>query len=248
MYIDEVNGFQEAGKFSDKVTNHGYQRNYPRLLMSLRGKKLKILEIGVQEGNSVNLWSEYFGAQSVEQVCVDIVEKELPDSVTFVRLDQSDETQLKGFVTSHRTFDLIVDDGSHVPCHQLLSLQILWDALVPGGIYIIEDIETSYWGNSRLYGYRFDANFYKSNTIRVLKDFVEYVNEGMCRNRKNLPRNLVKVAEEVESIMFGYNCILLVKKDPDMFSRFYGRKYQGADRYNRWAVWNILSRWVTGRK
>lgn len=43
-------------------------------------------------------------------------------------------------------FDLIVDDGSHIPSHQLLSLIALWPLLKPGGNFAVEDVETSYWG------------------------------------------------------------------------------------------------------
>ena len=33
---------------------------------------------------------------------------------------------------------MIVDDGSHVPEHQQATLEGLWSALKPGGVYIIE--------------------------------------------------------------------------------------------------------------
>jgi len=40
----------------------------------------------------------------------------------------------------------INDDGSHVPEHQLFSFDYLFhELLMPGGTYIIEDVETSYW-------------------------------------------------------------------------------------------------------
>ena len=50
------------------------------------------------------------------------------------------------------------DDGSHLPTHQRVSFEALWPAVVPGGLYAIEDIETSYWDLSQtsrasLYGY-----------------------------------------------------------------------------------------------
>ena len=42
-------------------------------------------------------------------------------------------------------YDIIIDDGSHVPQHQITSLACLLPALNPGGLYIIENVETSYW-------------------------------------------------------------------------------------------------------
>lgn len=53
-------------------------------------------------------------------------------------------------------FDVIIDDGSHVPWHQVFTLETIFDEwLKPGGLYVIEDTETSYWDHyrARIYGY-----------------------------------------------------------------------------------------------
>jgi hypothetical protein len=41
--------------------------------------------------------------------------------------------------------DIVLDDGSHVATHQRTSFQTLWPLLSAGGLYIIEDMHTSYW-------------------------------------------------------------------------------------------------------
>ena len=38
---------------------------------------------------------------------------------------------------------IIIDDASHIVSHQLLALFTLLDALPSGGVYILEDLETS---------------------------------------------------------------------------------------------------------
>ncbi len=48
-------------------------------------------------------------------------------------------------VSQDNRYDIIIDDGSHVPQHQIISLACLLRALNPGGLYIIEDLKTSYW-------------------------------------------------------------------------------------------------------
>jgi len=51
-------------------------------------------------------------------------------------------------------WDIIIDDGSHVPYHQVFSFFSLWKAVVPGGLYVIEDLETNYWEPGRkVYGH-----------------------------------------------------------------------------------------------
>ena len=50
---------------------------------------------------------------------------------------------------------MIIDDGSHVPAHQLLGFKLLFPLIKPGGLYVIEDIESSYFDAEqvRIYGY-----------------------------------------------------------------------------------------------
>ena len=69
--------------------------------------------------------------------------------MTLHKIDQSNSLELDKFVaTVGIKFDVILDDGSHVPEHQILTINKLWDLVKPGGVYIIEDIETSYWKKS----------------------------------------------------------------------------------------------------
>jgi len=64
---------------------------------------------------------------------------------TVVAGDQADVNFLNRFLAQAGTgFDVIVDDGGHTMNQQMTSLQILWKAVRPGGIYFIEDLETSF--------------------------------------------------------------------------------------------------------
>jgi hypothetical protein len=51
-------------------------------------------------------------------------------------------------------WDIVIDDGSHLPRHQLVSFCALFPFVRPGGLYIIEDIESSYYNSPSpsLYG------------------------------------------------------------------------------------------------
>ncbi len=84
--------------------------------------------------------------------------KMLTSKLSIYTGDQSDAKFLQRMKADlgHKQFDIIVDDGSHVPWHQLLTFEIMFETwLKPGGLYIIEDVETSYWDgtNPRIYGY-----------------------------------------------------------------------------------------------
>jgi hypothetical protein len=236
---------------TDKVAHHGYHRFYPWFLQEFQGKEVRLLEIGLDRLGSVWLWRRYF-ADGLRLYGIDRDEKLSDEGNTqFHKVDQGSAADLQRFAASVGTpFDVIVDDGSHIPGHQILSLTILWSLLVPGGVYIIEDIETSFWKKSHFYGYRFDARRPAENLIGQLKATVEAVNFEFlsARQKRRLRQHpLASLLTDIEMVSFGQNCIVLLKKDATSFGEFYGRKYRFADCVMRdhWLVktWRPIRRY-----
>jgi hypothetical protein len=147
---------------SDKTPrlHHGYAPFYDAILA---GRDIrKILEIGIgtatsypnnyessmagiagyQEGASLFMWEEFF--PHAEIFALDIVEEILINRgrIKSFQCDQSKEASLAAAVEKIGTgFDLIVDDGSHVTAHQILTANYLVPRiLAKGGLYIIEDV------------------------------------------------------------------------------------------------------------
>lgn len=111
-----------------------------------RGHSPRILEIGVFHGGSLDMWRSYFG-RGTHIVGVDIDERclalERPD--IDIRIgDQGDPDFMKSLVDDG-PFDIIIDDGSHLPAHQILALELLWPAVKLGGVMLVEDLCTNYW-------------------------------------------------------------------------------------------------------
>lgn len=59
--------------------------------------------------------------------------------------DQADPPFLKILSEREGPFDIIIDDGSHVQSHIITSFETFFPLMNPGGIYVIEDTQTSYW-------------------------------------------------------------------------------------------------------
>ena len=224
---------------SDKISHHGYHRFYPWFLNHLRGKNINLLEIGIDKTESLRLWNGYF--DSVNLHGIDIDEKEFSESdVTLHKIDQSNESELDNFVaTVGIKFDVILDDGSHVPEHQILTINKLWELVKPGGIYIIEDIETSYWRKSSIYGYKFNAR--KRGIMSEFSKLIDAINSEYSKYKN--PNSLtMNVSQEVEMITFAQNCIILVKKDYQNFSQFYDRHYRFEGNINYRSILNFPRR------
>ena len=120
---------------------------YERHLRRFRGEPITMLEIGVSQGGSLQMWRHYFGRGS-RIVGIDIEPRvaELAEPGIEVHVgDQSDPAFLDRLVARYGRFDIVLDDGSHLPQHQIASIEHLWQHVADGGIYIVEDLHTNYW-------------------------------------------------------------------------------------------------------
>lgn len=123
-----------------------YTPVYDLLLSGRRQQVKRVLEIGVgtkeamkhvpnyQPGASLRMWHDYF--PNADVYGADIV----PGEYTTLQLDQGNAAQLTTVGLQYGFFDLIVDDGSHDPHHQVLSAKTLVPFLTDDGLYIIEDV------------------------------------------------------------------------------------------------------------
>jgi hypothetical protein len=137
--------YDNRDNLSDKWEQ--YLAVYDAELRPWRNKRVSLLEIGVQNGGSMQLWSQYF-APSSAFIGLDIDERILelthPENVSLKVADASDPVALDAAL-GDTTFDVIIDDGSHRSEHIIRSFQLLFGRLRPGGRYFIEDLHCAYW-------------------------------------------------------------------------------------------------------
>ena len=128
--------------------HHGefpHSEMYDALFYSLKDEPITFLEIGVNKGGSIAVWEEYFPnatllATDIKPDC--LIRATERTQVSLV--DQFDFFSMRDYADEHGPFDVVIDDGSHYSSHQILTLETLWPYMKPGGLFIIEDTETSY--------------------------------------------------------------------------------------------------------
>ncbi len=126
--------------------------HYERHLASFRGRseETTLLEIGVQNGGSLEVWKQYLGKQS-RIIGTDINPAtgllNLPDSVATYVGDATDSGWARRLCESKGPFDIIIDDGSHVNADIIKTFSLFFPFIKPGGIYVCEDLHTAYWEN-----------------------------------------------------------------------------------------------------
>ena len=157
-----------------------YFEIYDRHLGRFRDQQISVLEIGIDQGGSLEIWRRYFGAKA-QIVGVDINPacKNFEAAGTHVIIgDQGDVKFLEKLAADFGPFDIVIDDGSHVFEHQLVTFRTLFPHIKPDGIYACEDLCTSYWSEG------FGGGVGKPGTfVEFLKGLVDEMNAWFWRDK-----------------------------------------------------------------
>lgn len=136
---------------TDKFGYHDYTPNYHKLFRTRRNQPVNILEIGVggyqdedRGGQSLAMLRDYFPHAQITGIDIQKKSVALGPRVKIMQGSQVDAQFLEHVVATRGPFDIIIDDGSHRNEHVVESFGLLWSNLVAGGIYIIEDVQTSF--------------------------------------------------------------------------------------------------------
>lgn len=134
-------------KYPDKwmfLQYHSYIENfYEEAFKPYRDKENRILEIGIDTGGSIFLWSKYFTQSTI--IGVDIQKDRLKPEYDEDKMDNAIYMIVKDaydpiFIDSLNTFDIIVDDGPHTFETQIITVKSYIKKLNKGGLLVIEDI------------------------------------------------------------------------------------------------------------
>ena len=197
---------------SDKYGGHFYTPHYNSHFNKFRLKKIKLLEIGVggyespiAGADSLRMWKKFFPFGNI--FSLDIYDKsKLEESrIKIFQGSQIDTSFLNEMCNEIGELDLIIDDGSHINEHVIKSFEFLFPKLKIGGIYVIEDTQTSYWEE---YGGTSD-DFNKEGTIyHYFKKLLDSLNheEFMLPNYK---KNYFD--KHIISMHFYHNMIFIYK-------------------------------------
>jgi trans-aconitate methyltransferase len=124
---------------TDKATLHNYLQFYEKHLPD-RSFNGRLIEFGIWTGSSIRMWREYF--PNAEIVGVDVkLRCEPMEGVTLIEASSTDIAELQKL----GSFDIIIEDASHDTLDQQINFFWMYNhQLNPGGLYIMEDLHTSF--------------------------------------------------------------------------------------------------------
>jgi hypothetical protein len=162
---------------------HHYIPLYDRYFSPYRGKKIKFLEIGVSNGGSLQMWRKYFGDSAIIfGIDINPECKKYNGLAGQVRIgSQVDMSFVNGVIEEMGGIDIVLDDGSHQMEHISATLQHLFPLLNIGGLYMIEDLHTSYW---KSYGGKYGS---KKNFFTLAMDLVNDMHYWYHNKKRKYP-------------------------------------------------------------
>lgn len=140
----------QANAVFDTDKRRDYLDVYDAAFRPLREQPVRMLELGVHKGGSLQMWSAYFPQGRIHGFDLAPPEIDWPANVQVASGDQASGDALRRAMDAWdcHTFDIIIDDASHLGHLAAASFAHLFDDhLVPGGIYCLEDWGTGYWSD-----------------------------------------------------------------------------------------------------
>ena len=179
---------------------------YHRHFEKFRNKQITVLEFGVFHGGSLQMWKHYFGRKA-RIIGVDInpeCKKLTEDQVEIYIGSQEDPVFLKKLAKKIGPIDVVIDDGGHTVEQQLTTFDAIYSSVRPGGVYLVEDLHTNYWGE---YG----GGLRKQGTfIEHAKELTDQLNAWHSRDAESL--QVDEFTRTTQSMHF-YDSIIVFEKD-----------------------------------
>lgn len=199
---------------TDKASNHhNYLGIYETYLSKYKGRDLVLVDaIGGYEffdrgGESLRMWAAYFPDARI--VGIDLYGKTLdvPRNVHLYKCSQDSPTGMAKIFELEGKPDVFIDDFSHVNDLTLKTFDIVFPMLKPGGIYIVEDIEGSWYPDHGFGGTADPMDFTAPTIINKFRGLLNDLNTKFIGGHV-----ASEVGQQIHSIHFYTNTIIVLKK------------------------------------
>ena len=207
---------EHTGKVSDKWSL--YLTEYDRLFNDYRDRPIQLLEIGIQNGGSLEIWSKYFSNATaligcdINPDCARLIYED--PRIGVIVGDANDAAVSERVFQCSSQFDIIIDDGSHLSSDIVRSFALYFPRLVEGGIFVVEDLHCSYWS-------QFEGGlFFPYSSIAFFKrlaDVISHEHWGIQKARADILTGIFKLYDcmvDAEILSQIHSCLLYTSPSP----------------------------------
>ena len=202
-----------------------YLEKYEDIFKPYRSDHINLLEIGVQNGGSLEIWSKYFSNAKniigcdINQACSSL--NFTDEKIKIVTGDAANKNNIHKILDVCQKFNIIIDDGSHKSSDVINSFINYFQILSDEGIYVVEDLHCSYWKE-------YDGGlFYPYSSIsffKALADVINFEHWGIVAKPTTTLTNLLskhncEIPESslsyLHSIEFSNSMCVIKKRQPN---------------------------------
>lgn len=142
--LDKICIEEKCDKGSDA---HAYTHWYNIYFSSLEECEFNLLEVGVRRGNSMRLWKRFFKFAKIYGVDIseECLNYNLLDAKIFIGDITNKDFAHEVIMEINGGVDVFIDDGSHLSNEQIETFEFIFPKINAGGMYIIEDLQSSYF-------------------------------------------------------------------------------------------------------
>nr|NQU89843.1 class I SAM-dependent methyltransferase [Bacteroidota bacterium] len=202
--MNDLEKYFKKNKKRELTKWSNYFEIYERHFSRFRKKPITLLEIGVGYGGSLQMWKSYFGKKAViigldiDPICKSSEENQIEVHIG----SESDRVFLNELKDKIPQLDILIDDGGHMMDQQITGFEELFSHVKENGVYLCEDVCTSYWEE-------FEGGYKRANTfIEYSKNFIDYLNAYHSRENTLTVNEFTK---SVKSIHY-YDNVLVIEK------------------------------------
>jgi len=211
---------EHSNKRSDKWSV--YFDIYDKVLSPYKNNHINLLEIGVQNGGSLEIWDKYFKNAHKIMGCdinPDCEKLKYESTKIKVLVDNANSENAFKKISEYLDvgIDILIDDGSHVSEDIIKTFAKYFNSINEGGVYIAEDLHCSYWHDYQggLYDPMSSITFFKK-----LADCINHEHWGIEKSRKQFLIDFEKhyniefvesVLQQIHSVSF-YNSVCVIEK------------------------------------
>jgi len=180
------------------------------------GKNPKILEIGVGQGGSIEMWNYYFDGEceiygiDIDPDCLKHQDTLGLKNVDITIGDQESNEFWDNYLFDKPKFDIIIDDGGHTMNQQIVTFENTYEKMSESGVYLCEDVQTSYF-HAFGGGYKSEGTF-----LEYSKNLIDGLNSNYSDHSGGnfIPYNedrLTAIHKSTKSLTY-YNAVLVFQR------------------------------------
>ena len=166
---------------------------------------MTILEFGIAYGGSLQMWKNYFGKKArvigvdINSRCQDMAENQIEIHIG----DQGNKHFLRKLIKKIGPLDIVIDDGGHFMRQQIITFQEMFPAIKKKGVFVTEDLHTSYWKD-------FGGGYKRTGTfMEYTKDLIDQIQAWHSQDRRFKINNITHTLKSIHI----YDSIIVFEKD-----------------------------------